>query len=306
MDYLYKISVIVPVYNAGKYLHRCLDSLVNQTFSGYEIVLVNDGSTDDSGKICDAYAAQYPNITVFNKENGGVSSARQCGLDNSRGEYLLYVDSDDWIELDMLADMYNSAVETNSDIVYCDFYREFKNETRYAYQGVDGSYLLELFNHTRDGVLWNKLIRRECFTSNNIAFDNKINLWEDLYICCRILLKGATVKYLNKAYYHYDCYSNPNSILRNESIKDIYSLMNFVSYFEGILDDKDLLRVSKATIKDKVFKKRYMPIFKWIMLYKEINVWYIETYKGDTKNPITLAMIGMIKLYRFLFDRSLN
>ena len=101
------VSIIVPIYNSEKYLHACLDSIVSQTYKNIEIILVNDGSIDKSGVICDEYSRKYNNIKVFHKENGGVSSARNLGIDNATGQYLAFVDPDDYID----ANMYEILVE---------------------------------------------------------------------------------------------------------------------------------------------------------------------------------------------------
>ena len=115
-----KMSVIVPVYNVEELLPKCLDSLVNQTFDDYEVIVVNDGSPDNSQKIIDDYYKKYPNIIKpLKKENGGLSSARNYGLKYANGEYILYVDSDDWISKDMLKIMYKTALKEGSDIVIC-------------------------------------------------------------------------------------------------------------------------------------------------------------------------------------------
>ena len=106
-----KISIIVPVYKAENYIHRCIKSLLSQTFTDFEILLINDGSPDKSGEICDEYAKSDKRIRVFHKENGGVSSARQCGIDNARGEYTIHVDPDDWVDPRMLEELYLKAVE---------------------------------------------------------------------------------------------------------------------------------------------------------------------------------------------------
>ena len=99
-----KVSFIVPVYNAGKYLHRCIDSLMQQSFTDFEVLLVDDGSSDDSGKICNDYAAKDERVKVFRKVNGGVSSARNLGLDNASGEYISFVDADDYLETNAMSD----------------------------------------------------------------------------------------------------------------------------------------------------------------------------------------------------------
>ena len=111
------ISIIVAVYKAESCLRRCVDSLLAQTFQDYEILLVDDGSPDRSGEICDEYARKDNRVRVFHKENGGVASARQCGMNNARGEYVIHADPDDWVEPNMLEELYGKAKEENADIV---------------------------------------------------------------------------------------------------------------------------------------------------------------------------------------------
>jgi len=117
-----KISIIVPVYNVELYLGKCIDSILNQTFSGFELILVNDGSLDNCGSICDSFAKLDRRVKVIHKGNGGLSSARNAGLEIACGEYIGFVDSDDYIERQMYETLYNQATETSSDIVVCDFY----------------------------------------------------------------------------------------------------------------------------------------------------------------------------------------
>lgn len=115
-----KISIIVPVYNSSKYLRSCIDSILKQSLSDWELILVNDGSTDDSGEICDEYAVKYPAIRVIHKENAGVSEARNTGLVAATGEYVGFVDSDDTIRPEMYQEMYDAAMENDAEIVMCD------------------------------------------------------------------------------------------------------------------------------------------------------------------------------------------
>ena len=116
------ISIIVPVYKAEAYLHRCVDSLLIQTFTDFEILLIDDGSPDRSGAICDVYAAKDQRVRVFHKENGGVSDARQFGVDHALGEYIIHADPDDWVDPTMLEELYRKACETDADIVIADFF----------------------------------------------------------------------------------------------------------------------------------------------------------------------------------------
>lgn len=123
-----KVSIIIPVFNTGEYLRRCIDSVVNQTLEDIEIILVNDGSTDESGIICDEYAEKDIRIKVFHKDNEGVSIARNLGLDMARGEFIGFVDSDDWIEENMYSDLYSKAQEMNTEIVMCDTVTKYENK----------------------------------------------------------------------------------------------------------------------------------------------------------------------------------
>lgn len=117
-----KVSIIVPVYKAEKYINRCIDSILAQTYTDWELLLVDDGSPDRSGEICDEYAKKDSRIRVFHKENGGVSSARQMGQDKASGEYTIHADPDDWMEPTMLEELYAKAKEDDADMVLCDFY----------------------------------------------------------------------------------------------------------------------------------------------------------------------------------------
>ena len=126
-----KISIIVPVYNAEKYLHRCIDSILNQTFIDFEVLLINDGSTDSSGVICDEYAKKDSRIKVFHKRNGGVSSARNIGVVNMTGEYCIHCDSDDYMEYNLLEEVYSCARRHSADMVI--FERYPRNKTAWEY-----------------------------------------------------------------------------------------------------------------------------------------------------------------------------
>src|SRR5690606_27364966 len=123
-----KVSVIIPVYNAEKYLRECLDSVLAQTFTDFEVLLINDGSTDASGKICDEYAEKDSRIKVFHKENGGVSSARNLGLDNAKGEWISFVDSDDTIEQETLATLANEVKDLDIDGVIFGYKKLINNK----------------------------------------------------------------------------------------------------------------------------------------------------------------------------------
>ena len=210
------ISVIVPVYMAEVYLHRCVDSLLAQTFQDFEILLIDDGSPDKSGEICDRYAQKDSRVRVFHKDNGGVSSARQCGIDNAYGEYTIHADPDDWVELNMLEALYSKAKNEDADIVICDYYEDRKDRIalrKINIESLSPLILLDkLLQQELHGATWNKLIRRSCYGKYNIKFPDNIIRWEDLFVICNILLHPVKVAYLPQAFYHYDLTINANSI----------------------------------------------------------------------------------------------
>ena len=125
------ISIIVPVYNTEKYLDQCIQSVLVQTYTNWELLLINDGSTDLSGTICDQYATKDRRIRVFHKENGGVSSARNVGLDNARGKWIMFIDADDWVEPSMLKELRTVALDNNADYVYCDLLFDYGKYQKY-------------------------------------------------------------------------------------------------------------------------------------------------------------------------------
>ena len=180
-----KISVIVPVYKAEHYLARCVDTLLAQTFDDFEVILVDDGSPDNSGAICDEYALKDKRVRVIHQPNAGVSMARQKGLDNARGEYVIHADPDDWVEPDMLKELYAKAKEEDADMVICDFYAHYGEKVVYERQQPSSldhnTVLCELFKHLH-GSCWNKLVRRICFLKFDIHFSEGVSFCEDLLI----------------------------------------------------------------------------------------------------------------------------
>lgn len=211
------ISVIMPVYKAERYLHKSIDCILNQTFQDLELLLVDDGSPDASGRICDEYAAKDARVRVFHKENGGVSSARQCGLDNARGEYLIHADPDDWTEPGMLDGLYAKAKEEDADMVICDFYWD-KGDVIYASKqkpaALDHEAVLSDLFRQLHGSCCNKLVRTEVFRKYDIGFNDGLSFCEDLVINVRLLKNPLKVAYLDKPFYHYVQHLNQNSISR--------------------------------------------------------------------------------------------
>ena len=181
-----KISIIVAVYNVEKYLRRCIDSLLAQTFVDFEVVLIDDGSTDSSGWICDEYAERESRLRVFHQPNSGVASARQKGTDEARGRYSIHVDPDDWVKPTMLEEMYVEALEKNSDMVMCDYYEVANDKFNYKAQKpqllAPGQIIKDILSGRLLGSLCNKLIKHELYEKYSIRFAPEINHCEDVLI----------------------------------------------------------------------------------------------------------------------------
>lgn len=211
-----KVSVIVPVYKAESYLCKCVDSLLAQTLTDFELLLIDDGSPDKSGEICDKYAVRDARVRVLHQPNGGVSVARQHGLEMAEGEYVIHADPDDWVEPDMLQALYAKGVGENADMVICDFYVNYEKKQVCVQQKPDdlnhNVVLRNLFQHLH-GSCCNKLIRRECFEKYYVKFDPELSFCEDLYCNASLLLFPLKIAYLPQAFYHYEQTNNPNSLV---------------------------------------------------------------------------------------------
>lgn len=204
-----EISVIVPVYNVEKYLEKCIDSILNQTFKDFELILINDGSTDNSGEICNHYANIDNRIHVINKENGGLSDARNHGIKIASGKYLCFIDSDDYIHPQMLEILYQDILKHQADITCCNFLRVYENQNIESYkisilqeeQIYTGIELIEhLSNRVEFVIAWNKLYKKELF--NQIAYKVGVK-HEDEYIIHHLLLQTKKFVYRNCELYYY-------------------------------------------------------------------------------------------------------
>lgn len=200
-----KISVIVPVYNIDSYLQRMLDSLIRQSYTDLEIILIDDGSLDNSGKICDEYAAMDSRIRVVHKDNEGVSVARNLGLELSSGDYIGFVDSDDVIDENMYKKLYDNMVINDCDISVCD-YVTFSDKVNFEYRDNIKIYSREqaLRDIITDGAitnfLWNKLFKKSLF--NKVRFP-KGKIYEDLYVMPKLIMSSKKVCYDNSKLYGY-------------------------------------------------------------------------------------------------------
>ena len=226
-----EVSVIVPVYNVEKYLEKCLNSLVNQTLENIEIIIVNDGTKDNSEEIIKKFIEKYPQKIVYlKKENGGLSDARNFGIPYAKGEYIAFLDSDDYVEKDIYKEMYELAKKENSDMVECDFLWEYPDKTRedigQVYNGKK-----EMLEKVRV-VAWNKLIRRSILEKAQIQFPKGLR-YEDVEFTYKLIPYLNKVSFLKKPYIHYIQRENSISNSQNERTKEIFTVLdNVIDYYK--------------------------------------------------------------------------
>jgi len=220
-----KVSVIVPVYNVEKYLDRCLKSLVNQTMNDYEVIVVNDGSQDTSWDIIMKYQDRYPFIKGFEKENGGISSARNFGLQKATGEYIAFVDSDDFPEPEFLEKMYNKIISDDSDVVICDYYALSDNEKRMISchprlsDDIKKEYLLS------PPMVWSKMIKKTVM--DNVKFKDKI-FYEDLELCVNLFKYVNKISFVDEPLYNYFVWHSGSAMTQkkfSERLLDIFTIL---------------------------------------------------------------------------------
>lgn len=217
-----KISIIVPIYKAESYLHRCIDSILSQTFTDWELLLVDDGSPDKSGEICDEYANKDVRIKVFHKENGGVSSARNFGLNYVKGEYITFIDADDWIDNQNLFNC-NAIIEANNLDILQYSWKRIDDDKNVLQVRTINTEVLELQNYMSKGnfnvCVGGSCIKSSIIKENNIRFDEKLKLAEDQIFILLAMTKSHRLKATSTVYYNY--YFNKNSATNNTKLEDI-------------------------------------------------------------------------------------
>lgn len=202
------ISVIVPVYNVSPYLAYMIDSLIHQSYKKLEILLIDDGSTDDSLDICRYYCSKYSNIKVFSQRNKGVSAARNLGIKNSKGQWISFVDADDVLSKDYY-EHFSSCINKKVDMIICRYTREFNKLTsKTGKRNTESAqiYFSNMMNQKApkyDGYLWNKLFRRKIISNNKISFNSELVIWEDMVFIEQYLKNCQTVLFIDDVLYFY-------------------------------------------------------------------------------------------------------
>lgn len=304
-----KVSVIVPVYNVEKYLIKSLDSLVNQTLEDIEIIVVNDGSTDNSKKIIEIYKEKYKNkIKYLEKTNGGLSDARNFGIPHATGEYIAFLDSDDYVELDTYEKMYNKAKEENADMVECDFIWEYPNKTKID-TGIIYTNKKEMLTYARV-VAWNKLIKRDLLEKYKIEFPKGLR-YEDVEFFYKMVPYYNKVFFVKEPLIHYIQRESSISKVQNERTKEIFEVLdNVIKYYKNknlyneykdeleytytrLLLCSSLFRMVK--IKDKKVKKELLNT-TWTNLNKKFPNWKKNKILKENKSMKNLYMKTINKI----------
>ena len=305
-----KVSVIVPIYNVEKYLEKCINSLLSQTLEDIQIILVNDGSKDNSGNIAKEYEKNNKDRVIYvEKENGGLSDARNYGLKYATGDFIAFLDSDDYIEKNAYEEMYNKAIEENADYVECDFIWEFPNKIRvdkqYPYKNKK-----EMLSFVRV-VAWNKLIKRQLIIDNNLEFPKGLR-YEDVEFTYKLIPFINKFAYVDKPFIHYVQREGSIANVQNERTAEIFTVLdNVIEFYKenNIYDEyRDELEYNYARyllcsslkrmckIKDKIIRGKLLteswerlnlnfPNWKENIILKTVNIGknkYMRTVNKST------------------------
>lgn len=286
------ISVIAPVYNIENYIKCCVDSILAQTFTDFELLLIDDGSTDNSGTICDEYANKDRRVKVVHKKNGGQTSARNAGLEQAVGEWICHIDGDDWVSPEYLEMLISKAEAEDADIAECDFcfaYPDFeKIHRKYSWrkQGVEG-----LAEYIASGwtTLWGSIQKRRLYTDNGFKNPEGISYCEDFHLMSRLISVTGKVAKVNEPLYYYR--QQPDSIMHNldkNTMRDeIWVYTDTIEYFKSIgiyeaLKEPMAWRTLKAT-QDLVLDAITFDEFRAINPDKRDYIWNCPFVNGKLK-----------------------
>lgn len=238
-----KVSVGLAVFNGERYLQQCLDSLTCQTLEELEIIVVDDGSTDNSTTICDLYEAKDSRIKVIRKPHGGLASARQTALEVSMGDYFCVCDADDWMEQEMYERLRDKAVETGADVVMCDYWREYGDgySKLSVYNREVPSDNRQIISDVLNGMfpfsIWNKLFKRDIFERYALSWNPNVNMGEDFLMTLKIFQNSIKLTYLPLPLYHYRRVTGGNSYTNRITMSSYNQMLYIRDWIDEILND---------------------------------------------------------------------
>ena len=214
-----KVSIIVPVYNIENYIRVCVESILAQTYASLELILVDDGSKDNSGILCDEYAVIDPRVKVIHKENGGVSSARNAGLRQAKGDWIMHVDGDDWIEPDMIESLIEAANATEADLVFGDFMKYGPNAGNKQLPSWNSDKIDSMSRYIAYVMttIWGSIAKRSLYIDHSLKSPEGISYCEDFHLIVRLCHYAKKIANVHRPFYHYRY--RPTSIMSNMSRK---------------------------------------------------------------------------------------
>ena len=266
-----KISVIVPVYNVERYLPRCIDSILAQTFTDFELLLIDDGSKDTSGEICDEYASKDSRVRVFHKENGGVSSARNLGLDNARGEWIAFCDSDDWVDKSYLYN-YVEQIDDLTELVIQSFWTDreddaSENKVELPTLSMEDNFRLvqwlEDYPNVHNGFLWHRLFKRSIVERQHTRFAVGVSFAEDGLFFFQYLKDSHHFKVTSKLGYHYVIHSG--SLTSCGAKISVHTHAQVLRGFVGALQDMDVPQACRGDFANFIRRYAWRLLESWIL-----------------------------------------
>lgn len=306
------ISIIIPVYKAESYIRRCIDSILSQTYSNFELLLIDDGSPDRCGDLCDGYAKSDSRIKVFHKQNGGPSSARNCGLSEARGQYICFIDSDDWVEECYLEHLLSNA-NYSKELLIAGYVRETMNKIEKKsfgnciYKENNFNRLFDAIELYYNGYPWAKLYDKKIIDENHLRFNEEIKFSEDLIFTLSYLLYVESVKTIDYTDYHY-MDVNPNSLIRQyHSFETEYS--GYRAFFKILnecknvfcIPEEDLLNTKKWLVYFalRAIKTMYRPGCNWVCAEKRVEILY-SSFSHEDK-----SLFDSLKNYMSFIDKTI-
>lgn len=280
-----KISVIIPIYNVAGYLDKCFESVINQTYKNIEILLIDDGSTDNSSSKCDSMSQKYSNVKTYHKKNGGLSDARNFGLSKCSGEYIYFLDSDDWIRKDTIEILYNLIIENKAEISECQYEKVNGENVKSidektiisTYTGLQASYNLRKYqkNHV---VSWNKLYKKSLFDKVKFPYgkchEDEFTTYKVLLLCNKIVVTSQVLYYyrqtpnsiMNKEYNArrmdiFEAYEESMDFYKEKNLFELQYLTLY-NYLDLIFQNYVLAKYSKNAMLCNKIKKTYFTVLK--------------------------------------------
>lgn len=295
------ISLILPIYNVEKYLKECLESILNQSYKNYELIIVDDGSIDRSMAIVNEYRNKFKDIKILTQKNKGVSEARNLALENAEGEYILFVDSDDFLKCDMIEKLISTTMETDSDIVISNYYLYY-DENKYE-KFLKGMPLFKIYENYEvidmmlkyiiQGQLWNKLFKLSLLKENNFKFE-KGRYIQDIFPVFKVINKANKISYIDEALYFYRQREGSTVNKKNKKLTEDYhhAMTSIIKYVEE--NKINIREYSLRTFKAYVFS---------YFIYHYTNEDIKNNYKAFKRSSYSNININ---LKEFIFLKDVN